>query len=115
MINPIFIIGVPRSGTTLLRIILDSHSQIAGASETPWILGSYGPESSFRNLLDSLIRDKLGPVNNLPGIDEKVIMESGRLFLNRLFQAYLVKKKKQILKDLVVINKRLIFMNMIIA
>lgn len=36
---PIFIIGVPRSGTTLLRTMLDSHPAIACGPETPWLCG----------------------------------------------------------------------------
>jgi hypothetical protein len=36
--NPyVFIVGSPRSGTTLLRRIVEVHSQIAIAPETPWI------------------------------------------------------------------------------
>lgn len=39
MANPFaFIIGNPRSGTTLLRHILDSHSQIAFLVESAWIM-----------------------------------------------------------------------------
>lgn len=34
---PIFIIGVPRSGTTLLRTLLDSHPNISCGPESPWL------------------------------------------------------------------------------
>ncbi|NND98855.1 MAG: tetratricopeptide repeat protein [Pirellulaceae bacterium] len=35
--TPIFIIGMPRSGTTLTEQILSSHSEVAGAGELNWI------------------------------------------------------------------------------
>jgi len=41
---PIFIVGCPRSGTTLLRLILDSHSNI-----------SCGPETHFLTDLESVV------------------------------------------------------------
>ncbi|MCP5054001.1 MAG: sulfotransferase, partial [bacterium] len=34
MTNPVFIVGMPRSGTTLLRLMLNSHSKIAISTET---------------------------------------------------------------------------------
>ncbi len=37
--RPIFIVGSPRSGTTLLRLILDSHSKISCGAETHYLLG----------------------------------------------------------------------------
>src|SRR5260370_24532841 len=39
MTNPFaFIVGNPRSGTTLLRHVVDSHSQIAFLVESPWFM-----------------------------------------------------------------------------
>lgn len=35
---PIIILGVPRSGTTLLRTMLDAHPAIACGPETPWLV-----------------------------------------------------------------------------
>lgn len=35
--NPIFIVGMPRSGTTLVEQILASHSEVSGAGELPFI------------------------------------------------------------------------------
>jgi tetratricopeptide (TPR) repeat protein len=38
---PIFIIGLPRSGTTLIEQILASHSQVFGGGELPFTRGDY--------------------------------------------------------------------------
>lgn len=35
--RPIFIVGLPRSGSTLTEQVLAAHSQVTGASELPWI------------------------------------------------------------------------------
>lgn len=43
--DPIFIVGLPRSGSTLLEQILSSHSQVDGTMELPNIIG-------FSNLLN---------------------------------------------------------------
>lgn len=36
-IRPIFIVGMPRSGTTLVEQIISSHSQVSGAGELPFL------------------------------------------------------------------------------
>ena len=37
-VTPIFIVGMPRSGSTLIEQILASHSQVEGAGELPYIV-----------------------------------------------------------------------------
>jgi len=94
MFDPIIILGVPRSGTTLLRVLLDCHSKIAAASETPWIVGGYA-SVSLRELLELLTDHRHGPVANSPGISRELIYESAREFLGKLFDAYALNKGKQ--------------------
>jgi tetratricopeptide (TPR) repeat protein len=47
--DPIFIVGLPRSGSTLIEQVLASHSQVEGTQELPAIqrivLGMQGPQS----------------------------------------------------------------------
>jgi len=48
--SPIFIIGVDRSGTTLLSLILDSHSHIAIPFESHFITKYYKDKAKFGDL-----------------------------------------------------------------
>ncbi len=62
---PIFILGLPRSGSTLLEQILASHSQVEGTSELPYI-GRIASSQS-RNDVDGVnypeAMRELGPAN----------------------------------------------------
>jgi predicted Zn-dependent protease len=66
--DPIFIIGLPRSGSTLVEQILASHSQVEGTRELPDIQGfalelgareAHSESPQFARLLKALTRDEL--------------------------------------------------------
>jgi hypothetical protein len=92
---PIFIIGVPRSGTTLLRVLLDSHSEIAALPETPWLLGAYGPEPSLRGVLSGLIEGPYGTVRNIAGVEADHVFAGGRALLETMFAPVLAARNKK--------------------
>jgi hypothetical protein len=73
--RPIIILGVPRGGTTLLRVLLGSHPRIQAASETPWTCGGYGA-NSLRHLIDHLKNDHTGPRANMSGVTEDDLLEA---------------------------------------
>ncbi len=79
-----FVVGVYRSGTTLLRYVLDSHSRIA-----------VPPESNFLMTLAELYtvdwnRKGLQGV----GLDEAALFERLRPFAGNIFDAYAIAKGK---------------------
>jgi len=65
--QPVFIVGMPRSGTTLVEQILASHPQITGAGELPYLgdllnsfPGRFGPTKSYPTCIDELSAPELG-------------------------------------------------------
>ncbi len=94
-IEPVFILGVPRSGTTLLRILLDSHPSIAAPPETPWIFGGYGGVS-FRALIQSLDTGNEGLVKSW-GTSSEMIRTLFLNVLDEIFQDFLKRSKKTML------------------
>lgn len=51
-IAPIFIVGMPRSGTTLVEQIVSSHPLVTGAGELPFVSQFGGPLAFGQNLVD---------------------------------------------------------------
>jgi glycosyltransferase involved in cell wall biosynthesis len=80
-----FIVGLPRSGTTLLRAMLGAHSQVCAPSETPWITGAYGVDVSLRQLLLELSGSLHGPVKKLSSISDADLQRAAKRFLQELF------------------------------
>ena len=95
--SPIFIVGVPRSGTTLLRVLLDSHSQILALPETPWISGAYGGPLSLRQLLLDLAEGPFGVARNVAGVERRHILGAGAQFLEQLLVPALKARGKSVL------------------
>lgn len=57
MLTPVFLVGFPRSGTTLLDTILRSHSKIEVVEEKPMVLAarSYLQENGELNFIDTML------------------------------------------------------------
>ena len=56
---PVFVIGCPRSGTTLLTLMLSSHSRIAIPPETRFLLPVFRARRSFGDLTERRNRKRL--------------------------------------------------------
>lgn len=60
--DPIFVVGLPRSGSTLIEQILSSHSQVEGTLELPDILSlaaRLGRESAYPEVVAGLAPERL--------------------------------------------------------
>lgn len=82
---PIIILGVPRSGTTLLRTLLDAHPAIACGPETPW-LAEHQP-ATLLGLVRAMRDPEHGYCKSYNQPPEK-LHRAARNFLNEVMLAY---------------------------
>jgi tetratricopeptide (TPR) repeat protein len=75
--RPVFIVGLPRSGTTLTEQILDSHSQVFGAGELPYIRETFEKLAADTN-------HTAAPLDFLPLLDRAACERIARHHLDRL-------------------------------
>jgi tetratricopeptide (TPR) repeat protein len=78
--TPIFVVGMPRSGTTLVEQIIASHPQVYGAGELSILKAAVGQQ--FR--LDM----KGGFPAGIAGMPVKAFAEAGQAYLDMLHQRY---------------------------
>ena len=57
--RPIFVVGCPRSGTTMLQLMLHAHPRIAIPPETRFLLAAYHRRAAFGDLTDAARRSGL--------------------------------------------------------
>ncbi|REF00198.1 sulfotransferase family protein [Thermomonospora umbrina] len=57
--RPIFVVGCPRSGTTLLQLMLHRHPRIAIPPETRFLIPAYESRAEFGDLADPANRERL--------------------------------------------------------
>ena len=112
--NPfVFIVGCPRSGTTLLERLLDCHPQVAVTPETHWIPRWYEKNGAKGITPEGMVSGKL--INRLLayprflelGINRKELKALSRprrtvpytRFVSALFDLYGQKRGKQLVGD----------------
>lgn len=97
--RPIFIVGVGRSGTSLLQSMLNAHSMIAFPSETHFIRnyiakGKSWSESKVEVLKDEFLQNLQLDLKSIARNSEGVVE-----FYENMMQAYLQKKSKNYIGD----------------
>jgi tetratricopeptide (TPR) repeat protein len=89
--DPIFILGLPRAGSTLLEQILASHSQIDGTLELPNILalahrlrGKRAGQSRYPQVLHDLTSDQLSKFGEQFIADTRIHRQGAPFFIDKM-------------------------------
>ncbi|MEO0589444.1 MAG: sulfotransferase [Pseudomonadota bacterium] len=89
--DPIFILGLPRAGSTLLEQILASHSQIDGTLELPNILalahrlrGRRAGQSNYPQVLPNLSAEQLAQFGEDYIADTRIHRQGAQFFIDKM-------------------------------
>ena len=91
--DPIFVVGLPRAGSTLLEQILSSHSRVEGTLELPNVLsysqqlrrrGRSGPEPGYPEILAVLSDEELNQFGRQYIDDTRIHRQSAPFFVDKM-------------------------------
>jgi tetratricopeptide (TPR) repeat protein len=91
--DPIFVVGLPRAGSTLLEQILSSHSQVDGTLELPNVLalvndlrrgGNMTGDNLYPSILETLDTDKYREFGEAYIRDTKVHRQDAPFFIDKM-------------------------------
>jgi Flp pilus assembly protein TadD len=87
VLNPIFIIGMPRSGTTLVEQIISSHSKVTGLGELPFVLQFGYPVTTglIESSEKSLSKFRNDYLEKLESLKEKNLIVTDKMPQNFLY------------------------------
>src|ERR1700720_950609 len=92
-----FIVGVPRSGTSLCRMLLGCHPRVFAPSETPWLFGAYGDDASLGALVRVLSTSQYGPARSIAGVSVGDVHAAAKQFILTMFAATMRAEGKDVL------------------
>jgi len=75
--RPIFVLGMPRSGTTLAEQILGSHSSVYPAGELPFV-------GKIVSLMPKVVKSKRGWPDAMLDMDENLLKSAGQYYLSKI-------------------------------
>jgi len=75
--RPIFVLGMPRSGTTLTEQILAAHSKVFGAGELGWL-------TKITRLMPKVVPSKRGWPEAMEDMNEELLKSAAQYYLDKI-------------------------------
>lgn len=80
-VTPVFVVGLPRSGTTLVEQILASHPDVQAGGELP-----FARDCEYRFRVSRVTAGRDGPVNPADPVDAELLESARERYLDALFE-----------------------------